>query len=671
MYQVIDDTLVMTVSDWVAAGLSMDAFWHDSCDGLLKIYRRGINGNTLIDVRSIRRPERRAVLEAAYGPIGGVERATLYRAEVSAEARAYYVAYRTADGGPLGMELIAKYVNRASLLESLKRGLEVQRGERAKSGKRLVMGQWYETAMGWYNEHACGDMPCAEVRNVRSFERVFKAFLKDGYASVISGNVGNDNSRKVSVRTEGLLLALWRTNDKPFVHRVWELYNEFCAGSRDLYDRETGEVYKPEDFRYKGRTIEISEGTVWNYLKDVMNYTAVYADRNGNFAYQNALRPKHVRKLGQYSLSKISMDDVALSRQSVKGWVYKYIAVDVLSGYYFHPAYVVGKPNASTVLDSMRNVFCELEELGLPIPGELEVEHHLMENVEWLGEVFPFVRFCASATEKRAEHNIRQLKYGTAKDAGHTLGRWYAKSEAYRSVRTKVAGDYEIAGSGKGVGGLTPESIAADDLRDIEAHNSELHPNQKRFPGMTRRDVLVKMANPELRGIEQWFLWRYIGNMTSTSITNNNYVTVKGEKFELKDFGCIANLKANTKKVEAYWLEGAEGRIERCYLYQGDVYIGEAENMECWRYNEFACERGAEDEAKMLHQMKRVAKFDRMVKERRADIPRVGQQQVAVEERAWSDVEVEEIEVHEQPVGYEGDEFGGDIDYGRLAKESL
>ena len=657
----VDGITGLTVNDWCMAGLTKTMFENDSKRGDLAIVRRGLYGNTVIDVRSIRRPERIAAIEAKFGPIEQSEQAALYQAKPDTEARVWYTAYRKADGTPLEARLIEQYTNRASLLEALKRGLEAQRAERARVGKKVKMGEWYQEAMSWYNGQR-EQYPCAEISNARSFERVFKAYCNEGYSSIVSKAIGNDNSRKVSVKTENLIVALWRTNGKPFKERVWELYMEFVSGDRELYDKETGEVFRPDDFRHKGRTLELSQATVWAYLSQVMNTTAVYADRNGNFAYQNTLRPKHMRKLGQYSLSKISMDDVALSRQTWDGkWVYKYMAVDVLSGYWFKPAYVVGKPGHKEVAECFRNMFRELTANGMPMPGELEVEHHLMEDLEWLGDVFPFVRFCASATEKRAEHNIRALKYGAAKDAGHTNGRWYAKSEAYSSVRKKVDGDYEIEGAK-----LTAEQLIADDLADIEAHNNELHKRQKTFAGMTRKDVLMKCVNPDLKPIEEWYLLRWIGKQTGTSIVNNNRVQVNGEQFELKDFGCIERLKPNSRKVEAYWSENAQSEVERVYLYQGDTYIGEAENMEKWRYNEFAAERGAGDMAAMLHQQKRVAKFDKMIRNRRQQLPRVGMATVPVE---VVEAPVEVIET-EQPRNYQGDEWEA-VDYTKMALESL
>ncbi len=64
MYQVIDNNIIaITVNDWCKAGLSYNQFNHDAKDGYLTIVRRGLNGNTLIDVKSIKRPERRRVIE--------------------------------------------------------------------------------------------------------------------------------------------------------------------------------------------------------------------------------------------------------------------------------------------------------------------------------------------------------------------------------------------------------------------------------------------------------------------------------------------------------------------------------------------------------------------------------------------------------------------------------
>lgn len=620
MYEVHPDgAITITVNQWEAAGLTLDMFKKDSSSGNLSIHQRSIHGNTQIDVRSIRRPDRLRAIKEAYGPF--VERGPVgaFTVEIDETARQWFIEHRKPDGSPLSPDSIVRYTHRASILRGIHRGLQRQRAARAKAGKRMKMGEFWELAVGWYTEQAEA-YPCAPIGNPRSLERVFKAYLNDlengGYWSILHKNEGNDSARKVSARAKRLILALWRTFDHPFITTVHERYLEFASGTKKLVDIDTGEEFNPEDFRHNGRALEVSESTIRAYLKDVVDSTAVYADRNGNFDYVNSRRPKHHRQPGRFSLSKISMDDVALSRKSVRGWVYKYIAVDVVSGYWFRPAYVVGKPNHNTVYEAFRNMFCELSALGLPMPGELEVEYHLMQDLDWLNRAFKFVRFCESPTEKRAEHAIRAFKYGVSKKEGHTRGRWYAKHEAYRSVRNKVKGDFVEPE-------FQPQTIVADDLADVEKHNNSLHPLQKTYPGMTRRQVLLRNINPKLKPIEPWFLYRYIGNHTETSIYNNDYCPVANEEFELCDFGSLQRLKPNSLGVDAYWLPEEDGSIERVYLWQGDTYIGEATNRAPRAYNECAAERTEDDEANILHQQKRVARYDAFIKEQRDEVPRI------------------------------------------------
>lgn len=363
----------------------------------------------------------------------------------------------------------------------------------------------------------------------------------------------------------------------------------------------------------------------------------------------NKRRPKQKRKLGKYSLSKISMDDVAMSRKSNRGWVYKYMAGDVLSGYWFRPAYVVGKPSLDTVYESFRNMFCELEELGMPQPGELEVEHALMKHIDWLSDVFPHFRFAKSSTDKRAEHMIKTLKYGVSKKEGHMRGRWYAKHEAYRVVRNKVDGDFVEPE-------YQPQTIVADDLADIEKHNDSLHPLQKTYPGLTRRQVFQQFVNPNLKPIERWYLYKHIGNGTKSTILNNDYCQVQQMFFCLTDFHDLKKLKPNNRQVTAYWLPEADGSISKVYLYQGDTYIGEAYNSTEYKYNEFAIERTAEDDEKILHQNKRNAKYDKMIREERDMVPEVGFE--TAEQQCDRDIITPELvdDVKEtiQPTNYDG-----------------
>lgn len=659
MYIEIDGILTITVNDWIDAGLTENQFRNDSKRGFLSIYRRGINGNTLIDVRSIKKYDRIKAIEAKFGKIEAEKKEyNIYKVEIDTEAREFFTSYTKEDGLPLDPKVIEEYVNRASIFKALKSGLAKQREARARHGKRILKGEYWENMTDWYQEQMA-DFPCKAITNPRSLERAFKDYLKNGYSSIIHKNSGNDAARKVSKSIEKLLLAIWRTHDKPFVNVVHERYLEFVSGNRELFDRENGEVFKPEDFRHKGRAMEISESTVWNYLKDVVNNTSVYADRNGNFDYSVSKRPKHYRSVGQYSLSKITMDDATLSRKSVRGWVNKYLAIDVVSGYWFRPAYIVGKPTINTVIECFRNMFCELIELELPMPAELEVENHLMKDISFLQDIFAFLRFCSSPVEKRAEHNIKSLKYGVAKKNDHTRGRWFARNEAYKSVRNKVKGDFVEPE-------FQPQTIVADDLADIEEHNNSLHPLQKKYPGMTRKEVFLKYYNPNLKPIEPYYLYKFIGNVTQTSIYNNDYCPVQGEEFELVDYNSLRRLRPNNTTVEAYWLPNENGSIEDVFLYQGETYIGMATNRKDRAYNECAVERTEADNANMLYQHKRIAGFDKMIREERRSIPKIATLNKELEE-STERIKAEIVPQKQEEILYDNFEECEEVDYAAKA----
>ncbi|MDR1846737.1 MAG: hypothetical protein LBR17_01285 [Bacteroidales bacterium] len=617
MYKIIDNKICITKKDLLMLGMTERQYKYDKQNSLLSVIKQSWHGNTLIDVKSIKRPERLEAIEAKFGKIDRfTQTKCIYKVELLNEARDFFLSQTNAKGEPLDVAFIEKYTAKASIMEAIKRGLEKQIKARAALGKKIGKKEFWADMLKWYEKVAL-EYKVPIYTNVRSLERAFQNYLNGGYKAVMNKNIGNEKSRKVSKSMENLFLALYRKAEKPFVSEVYEDYCAFVSGEKEIYDKSTGETFVPADFRYEGRALEVSNTTIWNYLKDIMNNTAVFADRNGNFDYNNSRRPKHHRHLGNYSLSKISMDDACLSRKGDDKWCAKYIAVDVVSGYWFRPAYIIGKPTLDTVTEAFRNMFCELALLNLATPGELEVEHHLMRDIDWLYDIFPFVRFCSSPTEKRAEHAIKSLKWTTAHKEGHTRGRFYAKHEAFRSVRFKKNGDFETPGE-------DPQTIIADDLADIEKHNNSLHPLQKTYPGMTRKDVLIKMVNPILKPIQNWHLYKYIGNQTQCTLYNNDYVKAANSEFELKDFSCLKRLQPNNTKVTAYWLPDDNGDVKEVYLYQNDKYIGEATNRRLTDYNENAIERTAEDEERILYQNKRIRKFDKAIKERKQKIMNVG-----------------------------------------------
>ena len=167
--------------------------------------------------------------------------------------------------------------------------------------------------------------------------------------------------------------------------------------------------------------------------------------------------------------------------------------------------------------------------------------------------------------------------------------------------------------------------------------------------------MLLKHANPTLRPIAPERLYKHIGNVTETTIRNNDYVRVASAEFALADFDMLSRLQPNDRRVTAYWLPLEDGSVPCVYLYQGDTYIGQATARAEMAYNECAAERTEADEARMLTQHKRAARFDRMIRERRREIPQVGRiSKETAEATAAAPVQIVETR---QPIGYEEDEL--------------
>ena len=119
----------------------------------------------------------------------------------------------------------------------------------------------------------------------------------------------------------------------------------------------------------------------------------------------------------------------------------------------------------------------------------------------------------------------------------------------------------------------TYDELVADDIRSINEYNGQLHPNQKKYPGMTRWDVLLRPSEPEPRPRDKAVLYRYIGFRTDTTIRNNSYLTVQYNNFVLPDPETIARLEPRNYKVEAYYLPDGDGNIGEVYIYQHGRYI--------------------------------------------------------------------------------------------------
>lgn len=539
---------------------------------------------------------------------------------IDAKAREFYTRFRFDNGDTLPPEHIQEYTVNASVIEAVMRAME----DATFMRKAMKAGpvNWGELAgaISYYQAEFGHTLPVSSNR----FKKRVNDFKANGYESLISRKFMNQNRRKVTYDIERLLLSIDAQPEQPFNTTVWEQYNLFVQGELELYDPETGEVLNPADFTDKdGNPLVLSPATVANYLNNPKNKALRGKLHMSQWDFNNAYRPYHLRSIGEYSLSKVSLDDRDLPRPMKDGnRVKAYYAYDVVSGAVVGYAYNRYK-TTELFLDCMRNMFQTLDRNGMYIPAELEVEHHLVsdfaDGLMQAGTVFPLIRWCnpGNSREKRAEHKNREKKYGVEKRTQVGIGRWYAKLEANRPKEEKV---YDEKNNTYKVKTYSYEELVADDIRAIETFNAQPHPNQKRYPGMSRWDVLCAHQNPNLAPWDKAVLYRFIGQHTETTIRQNTYCTVMYNQYGVPSPEIIEKLEPRNYKVDAYYLPDADGTINEVYIYQNGRYIATCKPVA--RYNENTAEQTEYDKAAYTEQSKYVAQFDKMMKD--GKIKRVG-----------------------------------------------
>ena len=246
------------------------------------------------------------------------------------------------------------------------------------------------------------------------------------------------------------------------------------------------------------------------------------------------------------------------------------------------------------------------------------------------------------------------------KRSQQNIGRWYAKLDANRPKVEKV---YDEENNTYRVPTYSYEQLVADDIASINEWNSQLHPNQKKFPGMTRWDVLCGTQNPNLRPWDKAVLYRYIGERTETSIRQNAYLTVNYEQYRLSSPDVIERLAPRNYKVDAYWLPDADGNVEEIYIYQNGRLIDTCKRVV--RYNEATAEQTEADKEAYTEQAKYVARFDKMMKD--GKISRVGILRKD-DSKAIAGVKAKAVTV---PVQREEDDYSAYMDVAHFEAEAI
>ncbi len=514
---------------------------------------------------------------------------------------------------------IKEYVTNASVLNCC-----IKLYNRAATAQKLFGGKYNWEEMAQAIEALRGEYGHTLPASTLRFRKKVNEYKREGYGCLISGKFGNQSARKVDYKTEQLILGLAVLPNKPYNTNIAEMYNMFVCGELDVYDPKTGELMNSDDFVDKktGEPLELSESTINNYLNKPKNRVLVEHALSSWTTFMHEQMPHVHRHAPEFSLSKISFDDRDLPRKlkDTKARPKAYYAYDVMSQCVVGFAYNRNK-NVDLVVECFRSMFRLLERRGWNCPAQVEVENHLMS--QWkdsflkAGVLFPFVRFCApqNSQEKYAEP-MNGAKKRSIEHRNHLgIGRFYAKDRHYRTEAKKVFDELNDTYEDKQY--YSWDELIADDMRDVMEFNNSLHPNQKKYPGMTRWQVLEANLNPTLQPLDKSVLARFIGEHVETSIRRNSYCHVAYEDWWLSDMSVMEKLAPNNWKVDAYYLTDEDGSVKNVYIYQNDMLIDELQNV--GTFNTADCEQTEEDKAIFVEQQKKIAGFNKWVADNAID----------------------------------------------------
>jgi hypothetical protein len=584
--------------------------------------------------------------------------------EPDVEARRFFTEFRLDNGQPLPPKAIMEYTTNASVIRTVIRLKNHTQGlRRAKRGTPLAWEDLAE-AVKFFKAEYGHTLPASTLR----FRKAVGAFNRGGYESLVSGRFQNQNSRKVDHRVDRLVLSIDAQPERPFNTTVADNYNSFVCGELDVWDPETGEMYDPDEFVDKnGEPLVLSDSTIANILNNPLNKALRAKFHSTDYDFNNEYRPHHHRKPPFYAFSKISLDDRDLPRKMHDGKRLKaYYAYDVASGCVVGYAYSRDK-TADLFLDCVRNMFQLIDRQSWSVPAQVEVERHLVsefkDGLMQAGRIFPFVRWCnpTNSQEKRAEHFNKAKKYGVEKLTQTGIGRWYAKLEVNRTKTHKV---FDAENNTYKEPTYDRKQLQQEDIASIHAFNHSKHPNQKKYPGLTRWDVLVLHQNPDLAPMDKAVLYRFIGEKVVTTIKRNMYCQVNYANWQLPHPEVVKNLEPRNMSVDAYFLPDNDGNTSEVYLYQGDRFIAECKPVNA--YNEATIEQTEDDVAAYREQSGYVASFDALI-ERNKIAP------VAMSERQAFPIEEPETVGYEEPADSlrPDDTFDCDYNYGARGLEDL
>lgn len=556
---------------------------------------------------------------------------------IDEEAVCYYNMFRT-QNGCLDDSRKQRYITEASLLNAAVAFME----ERRQMWQRM-----HKSSMRGLEASVCVDILSFRpvLRNqfnreytlpeneVRLREKLRKYAGLEGearYQFLISGQTGNTNASVKTLSQIQILESMFISQKhKPTPTEVADQYNAFLDGYIEVISKETGEMYDPKDFG------KLSLRTITSYLSSWHSKIATHNQRAGNrqqfianyLPYGSMYQP-------DYAGSIISVDDRNPPFWYAKGKrMWFYCAYDV--GAHCFTAWVYGKTKEGIIVDFYRSIVRNYTAWGIPLPAEIECESSLnatfRENMLADGGMFQYVRMEANkARGKYIERVWGKMRYEVEKKREG----WLARPTALReSNQFNEDGDKHPI--------IPYDELAYQCLQDIQNWNNSLHPNQEKYPGMTRWEVFTENQNPNLRKETNWaMILPYIGYKTETSckagtiklqrkeffLGLNGSISTGDELIELLE--CVEG-----KELDVYWLDDMNGEVMKALVYlRGGTRIM-CEAIVKPKFHRAKIEQTAEDRKNMSLVMAYINTISGFSGQRKGEIERV----MVIDKRKKSD----------------------------------
>lgn len=482
-------------------------------------------------------------------------------------ARLWYDGFRFEDNTRLDAEQIAQYTINASVLNAfiaLKESREALRKRLGNSKKNVfesVLKDFiaFKDRLKTITGGVTYNLPETELR----LKQKISQYKGQNYHVLVDGRNRNKNPQVVTPEMIDLWMSIYagQSNFKPTYLDVYNTYNAFLDGKKDIVNENTGEVYDKNKSCYKTASVS----TIRRYQSSWELKAPAHAKRSGDRqVFKGLYEPYHKLAKPAFAGSIISIDDrqppFECSETGERIWFY--LGIDL--GSEAITSWVYGTSKEGIILEFYRQMVRNYTMWGVNIPHELECEMSLNSSYTGTllkeGEMFGKVRIEANnARGKRIERYFRELRYSEEYEKGKEgwIARPFAKTESNQKGKGKVPK-------------LPTSTIIENSLRDIERWNNSKHASHD----MSRWEYFEAKQHPNIRPTNYKGILPHIGYSTQTSMKAGR-IKLQGKSRVVgygKDVALGTDLIQIMKQIEGenvmvYWLDDNFGDVLKALVY--------------------------------------------------------------------------------------------------------